>query len=141
MFFGKVAHQVLRVGLALGLSVFEEVGNDFVGIALGSWVDGWEEEGLLFLVRGGRVGGMSSTVDHRLGGGWVGGWLYLIDEVLLPFGGVPHFDRVGAHQSVKKSIETFVGGLFGAENASESLGFLPSGAKLGGDLDDDVRFG
>jgi hypothetical protein len=52
----------------------------------------------------------------------------LVDEEGLAFGGVVHFLRVFGDKGVEEGVETFVVSALGAEDPSESLGFLTTGS-------------
>ena len=71
----------------------------------------------------------------------------LVDEVLLPLRGVVHLLRVGADEGVEEGVEggavraVRLGVRLGAEDATEALRLLPTGAEVGRDLDDNVGLG
>lgn len=65
----------------------------------------------------------------------------LVNEELLTLGRVVHLLGVFADEGVEKRVESLVVSPLGTENPAETLGFLTTGSKVRGNLDEAGRFG
>jgi hypothetical protein len=64
----------------------------------------------------------------------------LVNKILLSFGREIHFSRICAHERVEKGVEASCGVRFRAQNATQSLCFLPPATKVTADLYNHIGF-
>lgn len=105
---------------------------------VGAGIEDVFEEGNLALFRG------EDEIVHLVNAVELGDDLErvaLVDEEALALGRVEHFLRVFGHERVEECIKALVVSAFGAEDASETLGFLTTRAKVRRNLDQTRRLG
>ena len=91
-----------------------------------------------------RCSGRKDQIRHRVYSMELGDDLEgvpLVDQEALAFRRIVHFLSVFRDERVEKGIEPLVVSALGTKNPSESLGFLTTRAKVGGDLDEASGFG